>query len=162
IINNYRACRAIFDVKQSPLDRNPWLGKRCPNNVDPNPADASANACLTDGQISTLEFVYSRYSFATPLANAAKSFPIFLPNTDPSGSVLIMPARYRGQEGAATGSPMHTHLGVLGVTGFLMRDLNANPLDYVEGGAFNRRRVEMSGYMDATNPDLSSFAKRGK
>ena len=35
------------------------------------PTDTSANACLTDGQISTLEFVYSRYPFATPLANGA-------------------------------------------------------------------------------------------
>jgi hypothetical protein len=29
---------------------------------------------------------------------------------------------------------MHTHLGILGVTGFLMRNLEGNPLDYVEGG----------------------------
>jgi tannase/feruloyl esterase len=162
VINNYMACRALFDVKQSPLNRNPWLSKRCPDNVDPNPADTSGNACLTDGQISTLEFVYSRYMFATPLANSVKSFGMWVPNTDPSGSGLIMPMRYRGQQGAAAESPMHTHLGVLGVTGFLMRDLNANPLDYVEGGAFNRRRVEMSASLDATNPDLSSFAKRGK
>jgi feruloyl esterase len=162
IINNYLACRAMFDVKQSPLNRNPWISKRCPNNVDPNPADTSGNACLTDGQISTLEFVYSRYLFATPLANNVKSFGMWVPNTDPSGSGLIMPARYRGQEGAAPDAAMHTHLGVLGVTGFLMRDINANPLDYVEGGAFNRRRVEMSAVMDATNPDLSAFAKRGK
>ena len=45
----------------------------------------------------------------------------------PGGS-LILPARFRGQEGAAPDAPMHSHLGVLGVTGFLMRDLNANPL----------------------------------
>ena len=63
IINNYMACRAIFDVKQGKSGRHPWAAKRCPDNVDPNPADTSANACLTDGQISTLEFVYSRYPF---------------------------------------------------------------------------------------------------
>ena len=94
-------------------------------------------ACLTDGQIATLEFVYSRYRFATPLANGVKSFGMWVPNTDPSGSGLIADARYRGQEGAAADAPMHSHLGVLGVTGFLMRDLAANPLDYVEGGALN-------------------------
>ena len=53
-------------------NRHPWTAKRCPNNVDPNPADTSASACLTDGQISTLEFVYSRYTFATPLANGVR------------------------------------------------------------------------------------------
>src|SRR5580765_5425234 len=36
------------------------------------------------------------------------------------------------------------HLGVLGVTGFLMQDLQANPLDYVEGGKWNGRRLEIS------------------
>src|SRR5687767_14175792 len=51
IINNYMACRAIFDVSQGKRDRKPWVAKRRPNNVDPNPGDTSANACLTDGQI---------------------------------------------------------------------------------------------------------------
>ena len=105
--------------------------------------------------------VYSPYEFATPLANGVKSFGMWLPNTDPSGSGLILPARYRGQEGAAADAPMHSHLGVLGVTGFLMKDLNANPLDYVEGGPLNQRRVELSAILDSTNPDLSAFHNRG-
>jgi feruloyl esterase len=56
---------------------------------------------------------------------------------------------------------MHSHLGVVGVTGFLMRDLSANPLDYVEGGPLNKRRQELSAILDSTNPDLSAFRKRG-
>src|SRR5262249_23129110 len=55
IINNYMACRTRFDITEGVRDRNPWEMKRCPNNVDPNPADTSASACLTDGQISTLK-----------------------------------------------------------------------------------------------------------
>ncbi len=161
IINNYMACRATFDVKQGAKNRHPWAAKRCPNNMDPDPADTTANACLTDGQISTLEFVDSRYVFASPLANGVKSFGMWLPNTDPSGSGLIMPARYRGQEGAAENAAMHSHLGVLGVTGFLMKDLSANPLDYVEGGKWAARRAELSAWLDSTNPDLSAFEKRG-
>ena len=161
IINNYMACRAIFDVKQGAPGRDPWAARRCPNNVDPNPQDTSANACLTAGQIGTLQMVYSPYVFATPLANGVKSFGMWFPNTDPSGSGLILPVRYRGQEGAAEGAPMHSHLGVLGVTGFLMKDLNANPLDYVEGGPLNKRRVELSAILDSTNPDLRAFRQRG-
>jgi pimeloyl-ACP methyl ester carboxylesterase len=161
IINHYMACRAIFDVTQGARNRRPWAAKRCPNNVDPNPADTSADACLTDGQISTLEFTYSRYSFATPLAHGTRSFGMWVPNTDPSGSGLILNARFRGQEGAADDAPMHAHLGVLGVTGFLMRDLSANPLEYIEGGTFNRRREALSAMLDGTNPDLSAFQKRG-
>ena len=110
---------------------------------------------------STLEFVYSRYRFATPLAHGAKTFGMWVPNTDPSGSGLIADARFRGQEGAAPDAPMHAHLGVLGVTGFLMRELSANPLDYEEGGRWNRRREELSALLDSTDPDLRPFARRG-
>jgi feruloyl esterase len=161
IINNYMECRAIFDRTQAPRGSNPWSAKRCPNNIDPNPDDTSENACLTDGQISTLQFVYSRYPFATPLANGVKSFGMWVPNTDPSGSGLIVPNRYRSQEGAGDNAPVHSHLGALGVTGFLMQDLKANPLDYVEGGAFDARRREISRSLDSTNPDLNAFYKRG-
>jgi feruloyl esterase len=161
IINNYMACRAIFDVTQGARNRKPWAAKRCANNVDPNPEDTSADACLTDGQISTLELTYSRYRFATPLAYNTRSFGMWVPNTDPSGSGLILNARFRGQEGAAATAPMHSHLGVLGVTGFLMKNTSANPLDYVEGGAFDRRRQQLSAVLDSTNPDLSAFQKRG-
>ena len=161
IINNYMACRAIFDVKQGARGRQPWASKRCPNNVDPDPADTTAAACLTDGQISTLQFVYSRYAFAAPLANGVRTFGMWLPNTDPSGSGLISDVRFKGQEGAAADAPMHSHLGVLGVTGFLMRNLAANPLDYVEGGPLNSRRHELSPWLDSTSPDLTRFANRG-
>jgi feruloyl esterase len=160
IINNYMACRAIFDPKQGAPNRRPWTARRCPDNVDPNPQDTSAAACLTDGQIATLQMVYSPYVFATPLANGVASFGMWLPNTDPSGSGLIAQTRFRGQEGAAENAPMHTHLGVVGVTGILMRDLTANPLDYVEGGALNARRVALSAVLDSANPDLGAFQKR--
>jgi tannase/feruloyl esterase len=161
VINNYVACRARFDMSQGSPERNPWAAKRCPNNVDPNPADTSAAACLTDGQIATLKLVYSRYRFATPLANNVRTFGMWLPNTDPSGSGLIVDTRFKGQEGAAETAPMHAHLGVLGVTGFLMGDPQSNPLDYVEGGALDRRRRELSEWLDSTDPDLSRFAARG-
>jgi hypothetical protein len=160
VINNYMACRAIFDVKQGKPGRHPWAAKRCPNNVDPNPADTSADACLTDGAISTLEFVYSRYSFSQPLANGVKTFGMWLPNTDPSGSGLIANARFRGQEGAADNAS-YNWIGVLGVTGFLMQDLQGNALDYVEGGKYSGRREALSEILDSANPDFSAFARRG-
>jgi pimeloyl-ACP methyl ester carboxylesterase len=161
VMNNYMACRAIFDMSVGDPKRNPWAAKRCPDNEDPNPADTSANACFTDGQISTLKLVYSRYRFATPLANGVNTFGMWAPNTDPSGSGLILPDRFIGQEGATNSARMHSHLGVLGVTGFLMKDVAANPLDYVEGGRWNARREELSPWLDSTNPDLSAFARRG-
>jgi feruloyl esterase len=161
VVNNYMACRAIFDLTQGARNRHPWAAKRCADNKDPDPADSTAKACLTDGQIATLELTYSRYRFATPLANNLTTFGMWVPNIDPSGSGLIAEARFRGQEGAAADAPMHAHLGVLGVTGFLMKDPAANPLEYREGGPLNDRRIELSKVLDSTNPDLSAFARRG-
>jgi hypothetical protein len=161
VINNYQACRATFDMSQGDPARNPWIHKRCPDNIDPNPTDTTATACFTDGQISTLKFIYSKYKFATPLANDVTSFGMWAPTTDPSGSGLLVPTRYEGQEGAALGAPKFSHLGGVGVTGFLMKDLNADALGYVEGGALNARRIEISKDLDATNPDLTEFYKRG-
>ena len=108
-----------------------------------------------------MKLVYSRYKYATALSNGSKTFGMWLPNTDPSGSGLIVNARFKGQEGATENAQNHSHLGVLGVTGFLMKNTRANPLDYVEGGSFNKRREETSAWMDATDPDLSAFARRG-
>jgi hypothetical protein len=161
IINNYQACRAVFDMSQGDPARNPWITKRCPDNIDPNPTDTSANACFTDGQISTLKFIYSKYKFATPLANNVTSFGMWAPTTDPSGSGLLVGERFEGQEGASVGAKKFSHLGGVAVTGFLMQDLNADPLGYVEGGALNARREAISKDLDATNPDLTEFYKRG-
>jgi feruloyl esterase len=161
VINNYMGARALFDMSQGKSKRNPWAAVRGPDGKDPDPADTSVNARFSDGQIETLKFIYSRYKFATPLANGVKTFGMWVPNTDPSGSGLLANSRYRGQEGAAPDAPMHSQLGILGVTGFLMQDLAANPLDYVEGGKLNDRRKELSGWLDSTNPDLTAFYKRG-
>ena len=161
IINHYMAARAIFDVTDGAGPTDPWAALRVPNGVDPDPNDRSASAKLTNGQIETLQFVYSRYKFAMPLANGARTFGMWLPNTDVAGSGLIESTRFRGQEGAAENARMHSHLGVLGVTGFLMQNLAANPLDYVEGDPWNKRRQQISEWLDSTNPDLSAFYKRG-
>jgi hypothetical protein len=166
IINDYAECREIFNVNDGKGAANPWGAKRCPNNIDPNPNDDSINACLTDGQIETLKFIFSSYKFKTPLANGVKSFGMWAPTTEfgmggGSGGDLFVNKRYKGQEGAAEDAPVHSSLGGLGVTGFLFQDLSANPLDYVEGGKLSNRRSQLSGWLDSTNPDLSGFYKRG-
>jgi feruloyl esterase len=160
VINNYMTCRAIFDVTSGARGRRPWAAKRCPNNADRNPADTTAAACLTDGQISTLEMIYSPYRFPAPLAHGVRQFGMWLPTTEPSGSGLLAGTRFQGQEGAAADAPRHSHLGVLGVTGWIQRDLSANPLDFTEAAYAGRRR-ELSEWADATNPDLSAFSARG-
>jgi feruloyl esterase len=148
-------------LSQGDPERDPWAALRAPGGIDPDPEDTSVAAKLTDGQIETMEFSYSKYRYATALADGVESFGMWLPTTDPTGSNLIRNQRYRGQEGAADDAPMYTHAGVLGVTGFVMQDLDANPLDYVEGGRWNERREQVSEWLDATDPDLTAFYRRG-
>ena len=161
IINNYLASRAIFDVTDGYGPDDPWAALRAPDIKDPDPEDKSVSARLTDGQIKTLEFVYSPYKFQAPLANGVKSFGMWLPTTDPESFGTITPSRYKGQEGAGENAQVHSSLGVLGVTGFLMQNLSANPLDYAEGKAMIERRIQISEWLDATNPDLNAFYKHG-
>ncbi len=161
IISNYMAARAIFNVNDEVGPNDPWAALRAPDNIDPDPKDKSESAKLTNEQIKTMEFVYSPYPFATPLANGVKSFGMWLPTTEPDGFGMITNQRFKGQEGAGENAPVHVSLGTLGVTGFLMQDLKANPLDYVEGGQWNQRREQLSEWLDSTNPDLSAFYKNG-
>ena len=90
IINNYLACRAIFDVTQGAAGRHPWAAKRCPDNVDPNP-DGHQCERVPDrrADLDAASWSTARYTFATPLANGVRSFGMWVPNTDPSGSGLI-------------------------------------------------------------------------
>ncbi|MFN2126318.1 MAG: tannase/feruloyl esterase family alpha/beta hydrolase [Anaerolineales bacterium] len=161
IINNYLASRVIFDVTDDSGPVDPWVALLEPDGKDPNPEVSSASARLTAGQIGTLEFVYSRLKFSSPLANGVKSFGMWLPTTDPESFGTITPTRYKGQEGAPDDAPVHSSLGILGVTGFLMQDLSANPLDYTEDEAMHKRRKQISEWLDATDPDLNEFYKHG-
>ncbi len=160
VINNYVAARALFDVTDGVGPTDPWAARRAPGGVDPDPNDTSASARLTDGQIETLQLIYSRYRFSAPLAHGVRSFGMWLPTIDTMGSGFIDGTRYRGQEGAGANARLHTHLGVLGVTGFIMQDPAANPLDYDEV-KFEKRRRQISEWCDSTDPDLSAFYRRG-
>jgi hypothetical protein len=161
IINNYIAARAIFNVNDKVGPADPWAALHAPNNIDPDPNDKSESAKLTDEQIKTMEYVYSPYKFSTPLANGVKTFGMWLPTIEPDGFGMITGTRYKGQEGADENAKFHSSLGTLGVTGFLMQNIKANPLDYVEGGRWNKRREQISEWLDSDNPDLSTFYKNG-
>ena len=162
IINNYMACRAIFDMSQGAANRNPWASKRCPNNVDPNPQDTTAAACFTDGQISTFKLVYSRYKFATPLANGSKTFGMWVPN---DGSFGQRPHRKHalqrtGRRARKTPEPFSPWCSRCDR---ILDEEYAQPIlsTMLKAEVRNARREEISAWLDSTNPDLSAFAGRG-
>ena len=136
VINNYVACRAIFDVSQGARNRHPWSAKRCANNVDPNPGDTSATPVSPMAR-SRRSSSRTAYRFATPLANGTQSFGMWVPNTDPSGSGLF--STHGSKAGRCSGgrrdalASRHPWCDRLSA-----KNLSADPLDYTEGGAFNR------------------------
>lgn len=73
---------------------------------------------------------------------------------------LFVAQRYRGQEGAAPDAPVFSTLGSIGVNGFVMQDLAANPLDY-DTAKYRARREQISPWLDSTNPDLAAFRRSG-
>ena len=160
IINNYIEARAIFNVNDGTGTNDPWAALRAPGGADPDPDDSSVSAKLTDGQIETLEFTYSSYIFPEPLANGVKSFGMWLPTITPDDFGTITGTRSKGQEGADENARLHASLGTLGVTGFMMQDVKANPLDYDEQSFYNRRS-EISEWLDSTDPDLTAFYRHG-
>jgi feruloyl esterase len=219
VINDYVDCRALFNVNDRGKEPEPWARLRCPNDVDPNPQDASEHACVTSRQIETLHFVFSAYSAGVKLANGRTTFGMWAPTTAvagggfgpppgagaprggpppgafppggaapgaarpgpqgaprgagappgafPPGGIAMAPPgglfvaqRFRGQEGAAADAPVFATLGSNGVNGFIMQNLDANPLDY-DVAKYRARREQISPWLDSTNPDLSAFRGKG-
>lgn len=105
VINNYVACRAIFNTGTGSGTRDPWKEIRCPNNKDPDPNDSSAQACVTDAQIETLKFIFSNDPFDPPLANNNTSFGMWVPTVDLAGGMGGGAPAMRAPGGAPAGGP---------------------------------------------------------
>ena len=105
VINNYMACRTMFAVTGGARDRRPWASKRCPNNVDPDPSDATTAACRRTVRSRRSNSTYTPYTIPAPLAHGVRHFGMWLPTIDPSGSGLHRGHRFRGQQGAPADAP---------------------------------------------------------
>ena len=115
IINNYMACRAIFDVTQGAPNRQPWAAKRCPGQCGPE-SGRHERERMSDGRTDFDAAVHLQpLSVRSPLANGAQSFGMWVPNTDPSGSGLISECassrtgRSRGRRTAVLASQRSRH-----------------------------------------------------
>ena len=169
VINDYVGCREIFNVNDRAGPAAPWASRRCPDGRDPDPADTSERACLTEGQIGTLQFIFSSQPFEAPRAHGTRSFGMWAPSTEvavgglppASGNALLNDIRYRGQEGASPDARIFSSLGSIGFTGMLLQDLAANPLTATLDATRSARQKTLSGWLDSTDPDLRAFQRRG-
>ena len=159
IINNYPACRAIFDVNQAPPAAT--LGGQALPRQRGSGSGGHQRQCLPHRRPDLDTALQARaLPVRHPLAFNTRSFGMWLPSTDPGlrpdrVAPLPRPGRRCAQRAGALALASRGD-------GLPVPDLTANPLDCVEGGALNARRVEISEYLDATHPDLTSFYKQGQ
>jgi hypothetical protein len=132
---------------------------RCPSGRD------DGDSCLSDAQIAALKVMDSDLHVTYPLAlgqTGIAGYHVFRGvdlTTQVSGLGAVAPAK-----GPLTqGEPIHYMFYNVFVRGFIMRDLNADPLafDPEHPGVWARRMRDVSALIGSPRPDLSRFSKHG-
>ncbi len=170
VISNQAACNASFNPATALLNGRPL---RCEGGAD------TGDDCLSDAQISALRVIETPVKFNYPLANGDAQYPGFnVWGTDfgrpGSGGQAVV--NFLGLNNVAPASPMPAvavapqpgipyHAGFWDhwVKYFVTRDpgFDSLTLDPERPGKWAARISELSGLQDATQADLSAFARRG-
>jgi hypothetical protein len=139
LVSNYQACDRLFDATVTP---NPLAAVRCEGGGD------TGDSCLSDAQIVAVNAIHGSITYPFPLANGVTTFPGWPTGGESSMNWKGMPAR-----------PTSTsNFGVL--RSRIVRDPSANLLE-VDLAKYAKEIRQLSDVLDATNPDLSAFRKRG-
>jgi feruloyl esterase len=139
-VSNYIACNDRFDPARSP---GALAAVRCEGGGDAGPE------CLSDAQIRSVNAIHARLEFGFPMANGWTGVPGW-----PTGGEL--PANWKLVNPAPT--PETTVGGML--QSLVVRDPAARVAAFTLA-AHRARLQELSALLDASNPDLSAFARRG-
>lgn len=149
ISSDYRRCNAIALAAVE--------AKRCPTGADEGPS------CFSDAQLHVIRTAYSGFHFDFPLANNMQHYAGF--GFGSEGMARNWPASIAGQRPPnnphAEGSPSRMlELGSMYVRYFVARDPDFDTLTY-DPNQFRERVEALSRILDATDPDLSAFYRRG-
>ncbi|WP_321819861.1 MULTISPECIES: tannase/feruloyl esterase family alpha/beta hydrolase [unclassified Burkholderia] len=139
IVSNIPACQATFSINSL----------RCSGGAD------TGDTCLSDAQINTLITAATPMEFAFPLANGVTSngpYPVFQ-GGDMEGT-LFDPL---GTDGTHTG---YFGLANAVITYFDLQNPNATSVGF-DYRAWQSRVTQLSTELDATNPNLDAFQKKG-
>jgi feruloyl esterase len=123
------------------------------------------DTCLSDAQIAALKTMASdlhlNYSLASGEAGTA-GYHVFQ-GVDLTAPVSGLGAAAPSAMPLAPAQPIHDKFFDIFVRGWLMRDPHANSLAYdpERPGAYEARMSALSSIMEASDPDLSAFAKHG-
>jgi pimeloyl-ACP methyl ester carboxylesterase len=151
VVSNYKACtpalvQAAFDAK------------RCASGAD------EGGACFSSGQLNALKSTYAGYQFPFTLANGITTYPGYVPGSEGIPNNFARWVAGTTQPNADPDSTPATSgnylYGSYYTRFFIAQDPAFNALDY-NPAAFQARVLELSNLLDATNPDLTAFFKRG-
>ena len=139
LVSNYMACDRRFD----PADNtNPLAAVRCEGGAD------TGESCLSDAQIHAANAVHGSTSYPFALANGWTAFSGWPTGSESATNWKALPTR-------------PTAAGNFGVLrSRIVRDPNANLLD-VDLAKYAKELQQLSALIDAGNPDLSAFQRRG-
>ena len=139
LVSNYMACDRRFDPAAS---ANPLAAVRCEGGAD------TGESCLSDAQIRAANAVHGSTSYPFALANGWTTFSGWPTGSESATNWKALPSR-------------PTAAGNFGVLrSRIVRDPNANLLD-VDLAKYAKELQQLSELIDAANPDLSAFRRRG-
>ena len=139
LVSNYKACDRRFDPA---VTAHPLAAVRCEGGAD------TGESCLSDAQIRAANAVHGSMSYPFELANGWTRFSGWPTGSESATNWKTLQAR----------PTPASNFGVL--RSRIVRDPNANLLD-VELGKYAKELRQLSDLIDAANPDLSAFRKRG-
>lgn len=151
VVSNYQACTPA-------LLQAAFAARRCTDGQD------AGNACFSDGQLATLRATYEGYRFPFALANGIEAYPGYIPgsegvpgNTDRWQAGLTQPAP---NPDSAPDTSRNYLYGSYYTRFMIARDASFDALQY-RPAQFQARVLEVSKLIDATDPDLGPFFRRG-
>jgi feruloyl esterase len=140
LVSNYIACNRRFEPSSG---GNPLATIRCAGGAD------TGDTCLSDAQIKAANAIHAAVSYPFPLANGWTSFAGWPTGSESATNWKVFAARP---------TPATADFGAL--RSRIVRDPAANLLD-VDLASYAAGVQQLSATLDATNPDLSAFRKRG-
>jgi len=139
LVSNYKACDRRFDAA---LTANPLAAVRCEGGAD------TGDSCLSDAQIRAVNGVHGSMSYPFALANGWTTFSGWPTGSESATNWKGLPAR----------PTPASNFGVL--RSRIVRDPTANLLE-VDLAKYAKEIRQLSELIDAANPDLSAFRRRG-
>ena len=139
LVSNYMACDKRFNPT---LSGNPLAAIRCEGGAD------TGDSCLSDAQIRAANAIHGSMTYPFALANGWTTFSGWPTGSESSTNWKALPAR----------PTPASNFGVL--RSRIVRDPNANLLE-VDLSRYAKELRQLSETIDAANPDLSAFRKRG-